>query len=761
MSDTKKDQDNQTSEAGDKTSLNWPLSADRQSLKSPILECLVMLAGHYGHRISIGGMMAGLPFDKGGISPSLVRRAGDRAKLHTQLVQRSLEALIIAPNFPILLILEKGLACVLKDVSYPNKKPVKNEKTNRTIVPDDTVLHIEYPETPGQIQKIALSDLKEIFMGYAYYVRPVPKLDDRAGSAIIDQGKDWFWGALKKNKSIYVEVVIAALMINMFALAAPLFTMNVYDRVVPNNAFATLAVLAVGIVIVYIFELIMKVLRAHFLDVAGRRADVRISASLFEQALGMKMAARPDSAGVMIANMRDFEGLRDFFTSATITALIDAPFAVLFMIIIGVIAGPLALVPLIMAPIMMLIGYAMQKPMMGAVKESMAENAQKNALMFETIVGLEAVKMASAEGHRQRQWEQLTDRASRTSIRLKRMAAWAVNLAGFITSISTVLLVIGGVFMISEGMMTMGALIASSMLLGRALSPFSQLAALLTRYNQTKETLEQLEKLMDKPVERPSDRDFVSMPEIQGNISFKNVTFRYGDKGVPASNNLNFDIKAGEKIAVIGAVGSGKTTLLRLLSNMYEPESGSIQMDGSDVRQIDPADLRRNMGFVQQNPTLFYGSIRENITMGHETAPQRAVLRAAEIAGVMDFLRDTELGLDTHVGERGERLSGGQRQAVAIARALLYDPNVLLLDEPTASLDPASENRLIKHLVNIIDGKTVFLITHKGAMLSLVDKILLIDRGGVVDFGPRDEIIKKLQSRDYQKDSKDKKEEEA
>ncbi len=753
---TQQSENKQDSETGDKASLDWPLSADRQALKSPILECLVMLAGHYGHRVSVGAMTAGLPFGQGGISPSLVRRAGERANLNTQLVQRSLEALIIAPNFPILLILEKGLACVLKKVTYPTKGLKKDDKTNKTIVPTDTILHLEYPETPGDTQKVALSDLQEIFTSYAYYVRPVPKLDDRAGPAVIDEKNDWFWGALKKNRSIYVEVVVAALMINVFALAAPLFTMNVYDRVVPNNAFSTLAVLAVGITIVYIFEFIMKVLRAHFLDVAGRRADVRISASLFEQALGMKMGSRPDSAGVMIANMRDFEGLRDFFTSATITALIDAPFAILFIAIIGVIAGPLALVPLVLAPIMLVIGYSMQKPMMGAIKESMAENAQKNALMFETIVGLEAVKMAAAEGHRQRQWEQLTDRASRTSVRLKRMAAWAVNLAGFITSISTVLLIIGGVWMISEGMITMGALIASTMLVGRALSPFSQLAALLTRYNQTKETLVQLQDLMSKPVERPANRDFVSMPEMEGHISFKNVTFRYGEKGVPAVNNLNFDIKAGEKIAVIGAVGSGKTTLLRLLSNMYEPESGSIQMDGSDVRQIDPADLRRNMGFVQQNPTLFFGSIRENITMGHENAPQRAVLRAAEIAGVMDFLRDTELGLDTHVGERGERLSGGQRQAVAIARALLYDPNVLLLDEPTASLDPASENRLIKHLSNIINGKTVFLITHKGAMLSLCDKILLIDRGGVVDFGPRDQIIKKLQSRDYQKDTGDK-----
>lgn len=708
-----------------------------------------MLAAGFGHRISISGLTAGLPIGRFGLSPSIVQRAGERAHLHTTLVQRSLEALVIVPNFPTLLILDRGLACVLHNVSFPGKGIVRDEKTNRATVPEDAVLHVEYPETPGHIQQVPLKDLKEVFTGYAYFVRPMAKLDDRAGPAVIEEGRDWFWSALRKNKSIYIEVVIAAVMINLFALAAPIFSMNVYDRVVPNNAYGTLVVLAVGITLIYLFDLLMKSLRAHFLDVAGRRADVRISSRLFEQVMGMKMAARPQSAGTMIANIRDFEGLRDFFTSATLTTLIDAPFAVLFIIVIGIIAGPLALVPLIMAPIIVVVGYAMQKPLQNAVKDSMAESAQKNALLFETVVGLEAVKLSAAEGNKQRAWEQLTDRASRTAIKMRRMSSWAVNLVGFFTSMATVFLIIGGVFMISNGMITMGALIASSMLLGRALGPFAQLAGLLTRYNQTKESLKQLNELMQKPVERPAGRDFVAKPHFDGKIDFRNVTFRYGEKGVPAVHDLTFTVNPGEKIAIIGAVGSGKTTLLRLLCNMYEPESGSIQIDGSDVRQIDPGDLRRNIGNVQQMPTLFYGSIRENITMGHETAPQRAVHRAAEIAGVMDFLRETELGLDTPVGERGERLSGGQRQAVAIARSLLYDPKIILLDEPTSSLDPASEARLIKHMEVIFREKTVVLITHKGSMLSLVDKIMLLDRGGIVDFGPRDEIIRKLQSRNY------------
>lgn len=715
----------------------------------PVMECLVLLAGHFGRRTSVSALTAGLPMGRFGLSPNTITRAAERADLHATLVQRSLEALIIAPSFPTLLILDRGLACILKNVRFPTKQLQRDEASRRVIIPEDAVLTVEFPETPGDPREMRLEDFKELYTGYAYFVRPNARLDDRAGPAEIETGKDWFWGALKKNKSIYVEVCIAAVMINLFALAAPIFSMNVYDRVVPNNAFGTLVVLSVGVMVVYIFDLIMRTLRAHFLDAAGRRADVKISASLFEQALGMKMAARPMSAGVMISNMRDFEGLRDFFTSATLATLIDAPFALLFIIIMGIIAGPLALIPLIMAPILLVLGFAMQKPMMRVVKESMAENSQKSAMLFETIVGLEAVKLAAAEGHKQRNWEELTDRASRTGVKMRRMSAWAVNASGFVNSFATVLLICGGVYMISKGMITMGALIASSMLLGRALAPFTQLAAMFTRYNQTKESLGQLNELMAKPVERPSGRHFISKPEFQGAVDFRDVMFRYSEEGVAILNNLNFSIKPGEKIAIIGAVGSGKTTLIRLLSNLYEPESGSILIDGTDVRQIDPGDLRRNIGVVQQNPTLFFGSIRENITMGHENAPERAVVRSAEIAGVMEFLRETQLGLDTNVGERGDRLSGGQRQSVAIARALLYDPKIVLLDEPTASLDPASEARLIKHLEVIFQNKTVILITHKGGMLNLVDKIMLLDRGGIVDFGPRDEIIKRLQSRQY------------
>jgi ATP-binding cassette, subfamily C, bacterial LapB len=523
-------------------------------------------------------------------------------------------------------------------------------------------------------------------------------------------------------------------MINIFGLASSIFIMNVYDRVVPNNAFETLWVLSAGIVVVFVFDFILRNLRSHFLDHAGRKADVKISGALFEQILGMTMTARPASAGILASNMKEFEALRDFFTSATVTTLIDLPFVFIFIIVIPLIVG---------------MGWYLQKPLSKATRESMMESALKNALLFETIIGLETIKVQAAEGHIQRRWEELTDKSSRTSVKTRHISSFAQNWAMFVQQLASVVIVIVGVYLISVGQITMGALVASVMLASRATAPLGQIAGLLTRLNQTRIGLKQLDDLMKKPVERPAGKHFISYPHIQGKIEFRDVVFSYPGQTTPSLRNINFTIEAGERIGIIGAVGSGKTTIERLLLNLYEPTSGSVQIDGTDVRQIDPGDLRRAIGAVQQSPQLFYGSVRENITMGNETAPDSAVLKAAEMSGVMEFLRDSTAGLDTQVGERGDSLSGGQRQAIAIARALLYDPPILILDEPTASMDPASENRLRKRLEVLTQNKTVILITHKGTMLTIVDKLILIDRGRLVAFGPKDEVIRKLQAREY------------
>ncbi|MGH1404768.1 MAG: type I secretion system permease/ATPase [Alphaproteobacteria bacterium] len=726
----------ETAETQDKKPIkeqnDWSsLQASRVAIDNPLVETLRIVAGHFGRRISTASLTAGLPLPPKGITPALFIRSAERADLHAVLVERSLEGLAIAPNMPCILALHHHQACI-----------VWGTKDNKTFL-------VQFPETSDAKQEMSAEQLREIYTGYAFFVRPTARVDERAGPAEIDTGRNWFWATFWQNKTLYIEVVIAALMINIFGLASSVFIMNVYDRVVPNSAFDTLYAMSFGIVIVFLFDFILKNLRAHFLDHAGRRADVKISSMLFEQIMGMTMQARPPSAGILASNMKEFETLRDFFTSATMVALIDLPFVFVFIGVIAIIGGPIAFVPLAAIPLIVGMGLYLQKPLSKVTKDSMQESALKNALLFETIIGLETIKVQAAEGHTQRNWEELTDKASRTSVKMRQLAAFAQNWAGFIQQLASVGIVIAGVFLIHEGMVTMGALIACVILSGRIMAPLAQVAGLMTRLNQSREALAQLDDLMKKPVERPKGKHFVSLADVQGKIEFRNVVFSYPGQQMPSVNDMSFTINPGEKVGIIGAVGSGKTTLERLLINIYEPTSGSVQIDGTDVRQIDPGDLRRNVGAVQQSPQLFYGSVRDNITMGHETASDAAVLKAAELSGVLEFLKDSSAGLDTQVGERGEALSGGQRQAVAIARSLLYDPPILVLDEPTASMDPASENRLRKRLAVLCADKTAILITHKGAMLGLVDKLILLDRGRIVAFGPKDEVVRKLQAREY------------
>jgi len=713
-----------------------PLQADSIAMQNPLVECLQIMAAHYGRRTSIATLTSGLPMPASGITPALFIRAASRADMQAKLAERSLESLSIAPNLPCILSLSDNQACIIWDVK-------------RSSDGSNVKFKVQFPETSDEKQSISLGELDKIYTGYTFFVRPIARSDERAGPAEIDTGRNWFWATFWENKTLYSEVIIASIMVNIFGLASSIFIMNVYDRVVPNAAFDTLYAMSAGIMIVFVFDFMLKNLRAHFLDHAGRNVDVKISASLFEQIMGMKMTSRPPSAGVLASNMKEFETLRDFFTSATMATLIDLPFVLIFIGVIAIIGGPIAFVPLAAIPLIVGMGLYLQKPLRKIAKDSMHESALKNALLFETIVGLETIKVQAAEGHTQRNWEELTDKASRTAVKSRQLSAFAQNWASFVQQSASVAIVFVGVFLISDGALSMGGLIACVILSGRVMGPLSQIAGLMVRLNQSSETLVQLDDLMKRPVERPKGKNFVSQGDVQGSIEFRDVVFSYPDQTVPSINNISFTIKAGERVGIIGAVGSGKTTIERLLINLYEPSSGSVQVDGTDVRQINPGDLRRNIGAVQQSPQLFYGSVRDNITMGHETAPDSAVMKAAEMSGVLEFLKDTTAGLDTMVGERGESLSGGQRQAVAIARALLYDPPILILDEPTASMDPASENRLLKRLEVLCKDKTVILITHKGSMLSMVDKLILIDRGNIVAFGKKDEVIRKLQSRNY------------
>ena len=545
---------------------------------------------------------------------------------------------------------------------------------------------------------------------------------------------------------VYRDVLGAALLINIFALVMPLFSMNVYDRVVPNNATDTLWMLALGVFLVFGMDFMMRLLRGHFVDLASARIDVKLSALIMERVLGMRLEARPASVGSFAANLRSFESVRDFIASATVTALIDFPFALIFLLVIAWISWPLVLIPIVGLIVGLIYAYIIQHRMHEMAETTYRASAQRNASLIESLTALETIKTQGAEGVIQNKWESTTAFLARTSAQLRLLSATATNGAATITQVVNVLLIIAGVYLIQERWLTMGGLIAITMLGSRAIAPLAQAVGLLMQFQNARLSLETLDKLMAQPVERPDASAFIHRPELQGEIEFRNVSFNYPGQGEAALQNVSLRIMPGEHVVVLGRTGSGKTTLQKLMLGLYQPSDGVVRIDGIDLRQLDPADLRRNVGFVGQDATLFYGTLRENISIGAPYADDSAIVLAAEVAGLTQFVNRHPKGFDMLIGERGESLSGGQRQEVAIARAVLMDPPILLFDEPTSAMDFSTEHGFKERLKRFAAHKTVVIVTHRTSLIDLAARIIVVDDGRIVADGPREQVVEALQS---------------
>lgn len=691
-----------------------------------LLECLLVVARAHGRPINRVSAVAGLPLEAGRLTPTLFARAAKRAGLTTNIVKQDIEQLKLA-LLPAVLLLEDGDACVLLGVDKATHKA-------QVILPELGEAEAEMP----------LSELTERYSGMAIYARPLFRFDARAPEIRGTRHKHWFWGAILEHAALYRDVIKAAFLINMFAIAVPLFTMNVYDRVVPNNATETLWVLAIGVAIVLIADLILRTMRGHFIDLASSRIDVKLSSYIMERVLGLRLADRPISAGSFAANLRSFELVRDFIASATVTALIDVPFALIFVAVIGWIAWPMVIPILIGMVLVMLYSLSVQGKMHDLTETTYRAGAQRNATLVESLVGLETLKAMNAEGMMQRKWEQSAAFLARVTAQLRLLALTAINSTLWVQQLVSVSVIVLGVYLIVDGELSMGGLIACMMLSARSLAPLAQVAGLLTQYHNAATALTTLNEIVDKPVERPDDAGFVSRQHFQGEIQFKDVSFVYPGEEVEALRHVSFTIKPGEKVALLGSVGSGKTTLQKMILGLYQPASGAVLVDGVDLRQLDPAELRQQIGYVPQDITLFFGTLRENLMVAAPYAEDTAVLKAAEVGGIQRLVNNHPKGFDMLVGERGESLSGGQRQGVAVARAVINDPPILLLDEPSGSMDHSSEERLKKTLTEYARDKTVVLITHRTAMLALVDRIIVLDAGKVVADGSKDQVVEAL-----------------
>ena len=695
----------------------------------PLLSSLIEIARFHGRGMTPEGFLAGLPLEDGRLTPSIFRRAAAHAGLASRISRRALDG-IREELLPVILLLKGNDACVLMGWSEDRSK-----------------MRVLFSEAGQGVAEIEPAKLAENYTGYCIFVRPRFRFDSRAPEIRNVVKRHWFWGAMLDNLHLYRDVLLAAFLINIFAIVIPFFTLNVYDRVVPNSAFETLWTLAIGVVLVVVADFGLRMVRGYVLDVASKRIDVDLSALIMERVLGMLMINRPASAGSFAANLRAFESVRDFITSTTVTAFIDLPFALIFLALILWLGWPLA-IPLLLGITGLVLYALMLQPKMQELTEiTYRATATRNSTLIESLVGIETIKAQCAESIMQRKWEQSVAYLARVGADLRYMSLLVVNSSGSVQQLVIVGMVIIGVYLISAHQLSQGALIATVMLSSRALAPFSQIAGLLTQYQNAAMALSALDKVVGQPVERPENASFVRREQIKGAIEFDRVSFSYpGESSVEVLREVSFRIAPGEHVGIIGKVGSGKSTLNRLLLGLYQPTSGSIKIDGVDIRQLDPAEVRKAMGYVPQDVTLFYGTLRENIIVGMPYVEDHAILVAAEMAGLQELVGNHPKGFDLQIGERGESLSGGQRQSVAIARALVHEPTILLLDEPSSSMDHTTEENLKKNLAAYSKDHTMLVVTHRNSLLELADRLIVIDRGVIVCDGPKAQVIEALSS---------------
>jgi len=713
-------------------------NADNLKMDS-LLDCLVIFTKLYHKPFSAEALTAGLPIEPGKESPELFSinnakglfsRAAERAGLKSSLIKRPLSQ--ISPlQLPMIILLSNQGACILDRFSKDGKKV-------KIIMPSEDAIE----------EWVDLDVVEDEYIGYGFMIKKAFEYtDDNSRTLNLDQ-KHWFWSTLKLSIPIYKDVLYASLLINLFVLASPLFTMNVYDRVVPNNAIETLWVFAIGVVIVYFIDTFLKFTRTFLLESAAKKSDIIMSSIIFEKVLDLKMAHHPTSVGSFSSNLKDFDSIRSFLTNATMTAVIDLPFTIIFLLVIWYIGGAIVLVPIV--TMILILGYAflIKNPLRKSIESTHEASAKKNSILIESLNNIETLKTLGSLNQVQFKWEESTGEIANKSLKSRILSASIPTITQLLIQLNTVMVIVYGVYLIQEFELSMGGLIAIVILTSRTLAPMGQVAALLTNYQDTKTSYETLNEIISKPSERPPGKKFVKRPKFSGNIEFVNVSFSYPNTEIQALKDISFKVKAGEHIAIIGRIGSGKSTIQKLLLGLYEVDSGQILIDGIDIKQIDPADLRKNIGYVSQDIMLFRGTVKDNITHRATHATDSSMMRAAYISGASEFIKKHPMGYEMPIGERGQGLSGGQKQSIGIARAFLFDVPIMLMDEPSNAMDQTSETRLLDNLEKNLKETTSIFVTQKMTLLKIVDRVIVMNDGKIFIDAPKDEALKKLQGGD-------------
>lgn len=711
---------------------------DNYNKKDSLLESLVLYSKLYYKPYTSEAIMSGLPSshlssDKTLLgknsSRSLFSRAASRAGLKTTLVQRPIVE-ISKLQLPMIILLSNEYSCILEDFSKEKNKA--------------KIIHAN--ENEPVEEWVDIEKLENEYLGFAFMLKK-PYSHGSVDKKLSTHKKHWFWDTLKLSKSIYKDVLLASLLINLFVLATPLFTMNVYDRVIPNSAIETLWMFTFGVVTVYILDVFLKFTRSYLLELAAKKSDIIMSSIIFEKVLDLNLSSYPKSVGSFASNIKDFDAIRSFLTNATLTIIIDFPFALIFLLLIAYIGGTIVFIPIFISIIILSYAFLIKKPLQRSIESSHEASARKNGILIESLQNIETIKAFGLSGKMQWMYEEATGEIAKKSINSRLISSSIPNVTAFLVQLNTIICVVYGVYLISAFHLTMGGLIAVIILSSRTVSPLGQAAGLITGYEDAKASYTLINSIISRPIERPEGKEFIKREILFENIEFRNVSFSYPETNIEVLKDVSFTINKGEKVAMLGMIGSGKSTLSKLLLKLYEPTSGSILIDGIDIKQIDPANLRKSISYVPQEINLFQGTVKENILNNYKYYTDEEILDIAKVAGVDDFVKIHPLRYDMQINERSIGLSGGQKQTVGIARALLNDTNTLLFDEPMNAMDQTTERSIINSLKSVIEGKTLLLITQKLTTLDLCERVIVLHNGKKIMDGSKPEILKQLGSK--------------
>jgi len=718
----------------------------RNYIESSVLDSLVLFSKLHGKPYSAEVLKEGLPVAEGETVPklfsvkpnasrALFSRAAHRAGFKTSILKISLDD-ISSLVLPCILLLKTNdplevNACILE--SFDETREFVN---------------IILPEIGEVVNKVSIEQLKSEYFGMAFFLKREFRFESDDFKLIDNKQKHWFWDTMNNIKYIYKDVLLASLVINLFMIATPIFTMNVYDRVIPNSAFDTLWIFALGVIVVYLIDLGLRFTRTYLLEVAGKKADIIMSSIIFEKVMDLKISVIPQPIGSFANVLKEFESIRSFMASSTIAIVIDLPFVFIFLFTIYFVAGNLVWVTVVSMLIILIYTYSIKDKMLESVKETAGASSLKNGVLIESISNLETIKSLNALSLSQYKWEESTGEIADKGIKTKTLSAAIGTVSSFVTQLNTVLLIIFGAYMVDGQVLTTGALIATVIMSGRAIGPMGQVAGMIAYYQHILSAYQSIENVMNLDAEHPADKQFVRRPAFKGNIEFKNVSFSYPGTETKQLLNVNFKIKQGEKVAILGKVGSGKSTIQKLLLGFYYQDEGSVLIDGIDVQQVDPVEIRSNISYMAQENVLFSGTARSNIMMKNHKASDDDLLEAAKISCATDFINKHPKGFELPIAEKGDNLSGGQAQAICLARTVIDNGSLFILDEPTKSFDSGTSNRVLKNLKEFFKEKTLIMITHTPSNLFLVDRIIVMDSGMIVMDGPKDTVLGKLSGKE-------------